>query len=157
EIDKAAGEIFKACDGMGTDEEAIFSALKGKSRGEGPAIKEAYKERTGENTDERLKDELDGKDYDLARAQMSADRAAAPAETPRHAADGMGTDEATIQSTLRGLKPEQRARVEEEFKRRSGGQTLDEMLNDEMSGSDLKIALAEKDGDKAAADAVRLD
>ena len=156
-MDAAAASIFRAVDGIGTDEVAIHAALRGRSPAEAQAIRAAYQAHYGRNLDAELEDELS--DTDLAQAQdsLSADPVAAAAATLVNAADGVGTNEEAIQQTLRGITdPAQRAAVAAEYKRRTG-QSLDEMLSDELSDSDLEVSQYLSTGDVTGADAAALN
>ncbi len=156
-MDAAAASIFRAVDGIGTDEDAIHAALRGRSPAEAQAIRAAYQAHYGRDLDAELEDELSDTDLAQAQAALSADPVAAAAATLVNAADGVGTNEEAIQQTLRGITdPEQRAAVAAEYQRRTG-QSLDDMLSDELSDSDLEISQHLATGDVTGADAAALD
>ena len=156
-MSQAAGQIFAAADGMGTDENSILSALRGRSPAEIAAIKAEYQNHYGTSLESVLTDELDGDDLASATAAMSADPVQAAAATLVRASNGVGTDEEAIQSTLRGITdPAVRAQVEAEYTRRTGA-TLSGMLEDELGGTDADVAIALTSGNTDEADAILID
>ena len=68
------------------------------------------------------------------------------------AADGLGTDEKAIFKALEGKTPEQVQKLKEHYKDHYGT-SLDKMLNDELSGSDLNRARNLLKGNQESADA----
>lgn len=156
-MSRAAGQIFAAADGMGTDEDSILAALRGRSPAEIAAIKAEYQNHYGASLDAVLAEELDGEDLASATAAMSADPVQAAAATLVRASSGLGTDEEAIQSTLRGITdPAVRAQVEAEYARRTGG-ALSAMLSDELGGTDAEVATALSSGNRDEADAILLE
>ncbi|MFO0575393.1 MAG: Fic family protein [Polyangia bacterium] len=156
-VSRAAAEIFKAVDGLGTDEEAIHRALRGRTPAEAAAIREEYRAHYGRDLDQELASELSGHDLEQARAALSGDRVKASAAALVRAASGVGTDKQLVFETLRGLgAPQQRRAVAEEYQRRTG-KSLDEMLRSELSGTDHEVASCLAAGRVADADAARLD
>ena len=157
-MEGAASSLFRAMDGLGTDEDAIHAALRGRSPAEIAEIRRIYADHyPGRTLDADLSDELSGDELGAAQAALSGDPVVAAAATLQNAASGLGTDEAAIQRTLEGISdPTQRAAVAAEFERRTG-QSLDAMLDDEMSGADLTISRHLADGNVAGARAARMD
>ncbi len=156
-MSRAAGSIFAATDGMGTNEEAIHAALRGKSPAEIAVLREEYQNHYGTSLDSVLADELSDEDLASARAAMTADPVQAAAATLVRASSGVGTDEEAITATLRGIAdPAQRAAVAAEYERVSG-QSLSAMLSDEMGGTDAEVATALAAGRTEEADAVLLE
>ncbi len=157
-MEAAASTLFRAMDGLGTDEDAIHAALRGRSPAEVAEIRRIYADHyPGRTLDADLSDELSGDELSAAQAALSGDPVAAAAAALQNAASGLGTDEEAIHRTLEGISdPTQRAAVAAEFERRTG-QTLDEMLEDEMGGSDLAISRHLATGDVAGARAARMD
>lgn len=156
--EQSATALFRAMDGLGTDEDSIHNALRGKSPAEIAEIRRIYSDHFGgRNLDKDLESELSGGDLKAARAEMSGDQVVVAAVTLQNASTGLFTDEKAIHSTLEGISdPRQRAAVAAEFQKRTG-RSLTSMLEREMSGSDLTISRALAQGDVAAARAARLD
>src|SRR5262249_23519389 len=114
---KAANDLFKAMDGWGTDEKAIFAALKGKSPAEVAAIRAAYKDRTnGRDLDADMKGELGGDNATRAEALLAGDRHTAALEALKDARGILSTtDPAAVKEALAGVKdPAERKRLLEE-------------------------------------------
>jgi len=156
-MSRAAGQIFAATDGWGTNEDAIHAALRGRSPAEIAAIKAEYQNHYGTSLDAVLAEELSGDDLASATAAMSADPVQAAAATLVRASNGIGTDEDAIMTTLRGISdPAVRAQVEAEYERRSGV-SLSAMLADELGGSDAQVATALSSGNTDEADAILLE
>lgn len=154
---RAAAEIFKAIDGLGTDEEAVHRALRGRTPAEAASIREEYRSHYGRDLDQELASELSGYDLEQAQAALSGDRVKASAVALARAASGVGTDKQLVFDTLRGLRdPQQRRAVAEEYQRRTG-ESLDGMLQSELSGTDHEVARNLAAGRVADADAARLD
>ncbi|MBS1123137.1 MAG: Carbon monoxide oxidation accessory protein CoxG, partial [Deltaproteobacteria bacterium] len=157
-MSRAAGQIFAATDGWGTNEDAIHAALRGRSPAEIAAIKAEYQNHYGTSLDAVLAEELDGDDLASATAAMSADPVQAAAATLVRASNGLGTDEDAILSTLRGISdPGVRAQVEAEYARRTNGGTLSAMLADELGGTDAQVATSLSSGNTDEADAILLE
>ena len=156
-MEGAASALFRAMDGMGTDENAIHTALRGKSAAEVAELRRIYADHYGRSLDTDLEGELSGTDLAAAKAALSSDPVVAAAATLQNAASGLGTDEEAIQRTLEGITdPKQRSAVADEFHRRTG-RSLDAMLKDELSGADLDTTRRLAAGDVAGARAARLD
>lgn len=156
-MSKAASQIFQAVDGWGTNEDAIHSALKGKSPEEVAAIKAEYQNHYGKSLDSVLEDELSGDDLAMAKAAMTADPVQSAAASLVLATSGLGTDEAAVMDTLRGIKdPAVRKQVEAEYQKRTG-QSIAQMIEDELGGADAGAATALAAGDADKADAIMLD
>ena len=154
---RAAAQIFQAADGWGTNEEAIHSALRGRSPAEIAAIRAEYQNHYGVSLDSVLNDELSGDDLEMANAALSADPVASAAASLVLASAGLGTDEDAIMNTLRGLSdPAQREAVAAEYERRTG-ESLSAMLDGELSSNTLAAANALAGGNPDEADAILLD
>ena len=67
-----------------------------------------------------------------------------------------GTDEAKLMAALKGKSPEELAFIKAEFKRRNNGKSLDSVLEDELSGTDLKEAKGLMSGDPVQAAVAQL-
>jgi type VI secretion system secreted protein VgrG len=140
-VQGAVASLDKAMSGWGTDEDAIYAALRGKSPAEIAAIKTEYQKRTGSSLDAALADEMSGTELAEAKAWLSGNQASGAAAALQNASSGWGTDEAKITSTLNNLSPDDYLAMRADFAKRSGGSVSD-MLKDELSGGDLKTAEA---------------
>ena len=137
----AANQIQLAVDGLGTDEEAIFSALTGRSQVELQEIQRRYRLLTGEIMVTRLRDELSDSDYE--RVQLMLNPEAAPTRFARALRDAMerpGTDESAIMALLTGRPVAELPQIRAEYQRLYG-ETLTDRLRGELSGNDLARAL----------------
>lgn len=170
-IGSAAGQLFRAMDGLGTDEKTIHRILAGKTGAELAALRTTYADHYfGRSLDDDLRGELSGSDLQEAQAALSGDPIEQAAAALQNAANGVGTDEQKIHDTLaqidaltridpltgKARDPAACEKLRIAFQRRAG-RSLDEMLRDELSGSELRISEKELLGDRASADALRLD
>ncbi len=128
--------LNKAMDGLGTDEDAIFNVLKGKSPEQRQALKEAYKQKYGKDLESEVKGEMSGSDWDKAKALMDSGKIG-DTDKLRQAMAGAGTDEGAIIRSLEGKSPEEISDMKAEYKQRYG-KDLGEDLKSELSGKDLK-------------------
>ena len=135
----AAARMAVAADGMGTDENAIFNQLEGKTPEERQAIIADYNQRYGQTTGGRdfgdmVNDEMGAMDSERAR-QLAVNGRLDPAFALRYAMDGAGTDEEMVRNSLAGKSREQIAEIREQY-RQQYGRDLDTELNGENSGRD---------------------
>ncbi|MBA3452341.1 MAG: hypothetical protein H0T42_04510, partial [Deltaproteobacteria bacterium] len=154
----AASAILAATDRWGTDEAAVSNALKGKTPGEIEAIKIAFKEHSGgKDLDDVLEEEMEGTALKEAKALMSGDPVQAAVAQLHNASAGLGTDKDKIQVTLKEVTdPQLRKQVKEQYEKQTG-QSLDAMLQDELSGFDKDKAKAYLGGNNAEIAAVNAD
>src|SRR5262249_11966889 len=114
---RAANELFKAMDGIGTNDKAVFKALEGKSPAEIAAIKEEYKKRTdGRSLDADLEDEMSGDTLKHTRA-LVATYPNGPALRAHKDATGLiaDTEPKKVKEALAGIKdPAERKKLLEE-------------------------------------------
>ncbi|MCE1245554.1 MAG: annexin [Firmicutes bacterium] len=154
--DKAdANSLRSAMSGAGTDEQAIFSKLQGKSKEQIDAIKTQYRETYGKSLDDDLKGDLSGDDLKKAQALLSGDNNKADAATLHNAMSGMGTDEASIYKTLEGKDAKTRAAIQDAYKQEYG-RDLNADFKGEMKGAELDRANALMEGNGAKADAAKM-
>ncbi|MFZ4758238.1 MAG: hypothetical protein ACOYLX_08740, partial [Burkholderiaceae bacterium] len=111
---------------------------------------------------DRVRNNLGGHDRDVMNALVDGNTARADAIRLHEAIDGMGTNEAAINTILeRTTDPEQRRRIEAEYARYSGQQGQRESLRDalrgDLSGADGDLSMALLDGDRVGARAARLE
>lgn len=156
---KTASGLHKAMHGglfgAGTDEDAIFKALEGRSPDEIKQIRAHYKEHYKRDLDADFKSEMSGKDLSRTQSLMKGDSAAANATALRQAMGGLGTDEKAVFSTLDGKSAKEREQIAAEYKKQTG-RTLQADLKGDLSGSDLDRANALLKGDTAKSDAAKL-
>ncbi len=156
---KTASSLHKAMHGglfgAGTDEDAIFKALEGRSPDEIKQVRAHYKEHYKRDLDADFKSEMSGKDLSRTQSLMKGDSAAANATALRQAMGGLGTDEKAVFSTLEGKSAKEREQIAAEYKKQTG-RTLQADLKGDMSGSDLDRANALLKGDTAKSDAAKL-
>lgn len=155
-----AQRLAKAMAGWGTDEEAIYGALSGRTPADYAAIVEAYKRLELGDThdlDADLADELTGSEMARVRRQLEGtreatdlpegeqaaatlERAKAIAEQLRDAMKGLGTEEDQIWNALEGRTPAEITAIKRAYKELTGHQ-LDRDFMDDLSGDDLRRAL----------------
>jgi hypothetical protein len=137
----AANQIQAAVAGPGTDEEAIYSALTGRTEAELQDIARRYKLLAGEELDARLRDELTDSEY--ARTQLLLHPLNTPervARALRDAVEGPGTNESAIMAILTGRPAAELPLIRAAYQRLYG-ESLVDRLRDELSGADLAQAL----------------
>ena len=150
---------------VSTDEATIYSNLEGLRPIELAAVTKCYGEIRGSDT--ALYDDLDhimsGDEWRRAQALMSGDVVAAAAEAIHDAAWGPGTNEPQIRAALRSIEtlPEgersaARSRLNTLYMQRYDV-SLDTVLANELSGSELGEGRALAEGDMAAAEAYEMD
>jgi hypothetical protein len=157
QAESIARQLEDAMSGLGTDEEAIFGALAGRTGDDMVSIREAYKRLFNENLDAELRDELSGDDLakvdamtasavDVsttsagARQTAAMDRAALIAGQLHDAMEGLGTEEDQIFNALTGRTPHELEEISRYYQARYS-HPLEDDLRDELSGSDLDKAL----------------
>lgn len=152
-----ARSLEDAMSGLGTDEEAIYGALAGRTGADMTAIRAAYQQLFKKDLDAELADELT--EDELARVSIAAppvadesamsegdrqsaamDRARVAAQHLVEAMEGLGTEEDEIFNVLTGRTLEEIAEIQRAYQIRTG-RHLDRDLQDELSGDDLKRAM----------------
>ena len=152
-----ARKLEDAMAGWGTDEDAIYSALSGRSANDMRDIKGAYTSLFHKDLDAELRDELN--DEELAKVsqmappvadesalptdeadQIKVDRARVIADRLRIAMKGWGTDEDSIFAALSGRSHEEIGEIKRQYLDLTG-RYLETDLNDELSGEDLRRAI----------------
>ncbi len=160
QAESIAQRLARAMAGWGTDEEAIYGALSGRTPSDYAEIAAAY--RRGElgdshDLDADLADELTESELARVRRQLEStpetsgmnagqqaaatdERAKAIAEQLRDAMAGLGTEEDQIWNALEGRSPDEITAIKREY-RKLTGHHLDRDFMDDLSGSDLRRAL----------------
>ncbi|MCT7973038.1 eCIS core domain-containing protein [Laspinema olomoucense] len=182
-INQAAEYLREAMEGWGTDEDLIMRTLDNKTAAELAAIEEKYLEMYGRTLEYDLRDELSGKDLNQAMGYLSKAREENKAKVTGvekkndtqetkdlvnsqemlqaadalyKAMEGWGTDEKTIMNTLRGKTLQQIDAIKRVYLDHYG-RSLEHDLKDELSGKDLKEALAYLRADAAESAAKGLE
>lgn len=153
-----ARRLHSAMEGWGTDEEAIYGALSGRTPTDYQAIKEAYaRVYDHKDLDAELADELNASELARVRAGLAATRdasalpveeqGAARVERGRQIAQqlidamrGWGTDEQQIYNALEGRSRDEVDEIRRQYYDMTG-HSLERDIRDEMSGSELDRAL----------------
>ena len=157
QAESIARKLEDAMSGWGTDEDAIYGALSGRSATDMRDIKAAYQRLFDEDLDAELRDELT--DDELARVSQMAppladetslpaadaeavkvDRARVTADRLRDAMEGWGTDEDAIFAALSGRTHEEIGEIKRQYLELTG-RYLERDLEDELSGEDLRRAI----------------
>lgn len=148
-VDTAAA-LFKAVDGMGTDEDMIFEALRGKSAAEIAAIKANFKKSYNIDLDERLASELSGDDMREAQALMAGDKVGATVAGLEGATGLLNDDEGRIEALMRDLDASEIQAL------KGHPETLDKVRG-HLGGTDAAVFEALLAGDQSKATALRVD
>ena len=153
-----ARRLHSAMEGWGTDEEAIYGALSGRTPTDYQAIKEAYaRVYDHKDLDAELADELNDSEMARVRAGLASTRdtgglpaeeqGAARVERARQIAQqlidamrGWGTDETQIYNALEGRSQDEVDEIRRQYYDMTG-HSLERDIRDEMSGSELDRAL----------------
>lgn len=113
--------LHDAVTGLGTDEDAIWELLRGRSLEEIEVIKAEYKKKYGVELKDRLKEDLDeGNEQDRANALLTGDTATADAIALDEAmrggflGTGWGTKEEDIEKTYNTVRDEVKALAQRE-------------------------------------------
>ncbi|HJZ65011.1 MAG TPA: DUF4157 domain-containing protein [Candidatus Acidoferrum sp.] len=150
-----AQRLRKAMEGWGTDEEAIYSSLSGRTQAEVDEIAKVYQREYKRSLIDDLKDELSDSElkhlaifapnavekFGSTPQQQQASRAEIVARQLQKAMEGWGTDESSIFAALTGRSETERQDIRNAYKNLTK-HDLEADLRDELSGSDLIQALA---------------
>jgi hypothetical protein len=152
-----ARQLEDAMSGWGTDEEAIYGALSGRTGGDMKAIREAYQRLFGEDLDAELRDELNDSELarvtqmmpktedeatlsDADRSTEATNRARVVAAQIRDAVAGLGTEEAQIYNSLTGRTSAELNEIAGQYLALTGRDVILDLRAD-MSGGELTRAL----------------
>ncbi len=139
-------QLRRAMEGLGTDEESIFSALSGRTQAQLDQISKEYQRLTGRTLDADLADELSSEDlkrlatFSPTVKTKPEDLATMVATQLQKAMEGLGTDEESIFSALNGRSQTELDEIKKAYLKLNGHDLLDD-LHDELSGDDLDRAL----------------
>lgn len=127
-----AEKIFKACDGLGTDEAALMYVLTGRTKPQMERIDKFYQDMFGKTVEQQVLEELSG-DFETFMLTLMRDQCEADCYALNKAMEGAGTDELLITTILlnrsRYKVMEIRKRYQELFDR-----DLIEHVESEVSG-----------------------
>jgi len=151
-----ARKLRGAMSGLGTNERRVHSALANLTPLKHAVLRKCYASTYGHSLESALRDELSGDD--LVRAISAGDKAAGDAVALHEATAGkfFGTNEAAVMRVLRNKAPEERRRIEEEY-RRLYNVDLRDHLKDDLNDIEMERADALLDGNTELADAIGLD
>jgi hypothetical protein len=156
-----ASDVRDAMRGPGTEEDEIYAALAALTPVQAAAVRKCYADSyDGDDIQDDIESELSGSEEDRAIALLEGRQSAADAAALYYAMKGglgLGTDEETIWKTLRSKSPTERAAIEEEYKKLSGGAALTTHLHNELGSHDKDRANALMEGNTAKADAIAID
>ena len=156
DVEQIARALFQAMDGLGTDEDAIYSAFAGRNQTQVDEIGAAYARLFSRDLQADLVDELT--DAELLRLGIfgaastattdptadvgTLDRrlAAMVAQRLDDAMDRVGTDEASIFAALTGRTAAERTLIREEYLTLTGRELIGD-LRSELSGDELVRAV----------------
>jgi hypothetical protein len=159
--DRLAAEVHDAMAGWGTDEEAVYRALQrlGRDPDAIGRLEQAYQRAYGESLEAAVRDDFSGEELEFALQLLgrgsatSAQHADAVApSTPQemrraaariHAAvQGWGTDEEAIFAVLLPFNRNRALidQLKDAFRQIANGESLDEVLEGELSGSERDYA-----------------
>ena len=142
QAEQAAHQLHRAMDRWGTDEEAIFAALTGRTKEERDAIKAAYTRITkGRSLEADLRDELSGSEETEALRLLNQGELAAEDELYLAMA-GLGTDEARAYRVLESMRTDPNAITAMEQRYRSKYGDLVGDLRGDFSGDEYARAMA---------------
>jgi hypothetical protein len=153
-----ARKLEDAMSGWGTDEDAIYGALSGRSAEDIRDIRNAYSDLYSKDLDAELADELDGDELarvkemmpvledesglsNYEREEVQANRARVTADRLRSAMQGLGTEEDEIFGALVGRTHEEIGEIKRQYFDLTNGRYLEQDLQDELSGEDLRRAI----------------
>ncbi|HEX5687633.1 MAG TPA: cysteine peptidase family C39 domain-containing protein [Ideonella sp.] len=147
QADDSAIQVQKAVDGMGTDEDALRSALQGKTPEQIKAISTAFEKRYGVDMKSRLEEDLSGDDSAGILHLLQAPAAKGPAAASwqidhdaielHRALDGAGTDEDSVRQILGAHTKSEIDAVAAAYRERYGSD-LRADLTDDLDGRDEK-------------------
>jgi hypothetical protein len=161
QAESIARKIEDAMSGVGTDEEAIYGALAGRTGKDIAAIRDAYNRLfKGRDIDADLADELTKSELehvrqlmptvaqvanedtltDAERARQATGRARAVAQQISDAVEGLGTEEAQIFNTLTGRSKAELNEIATEYKALTGRDVILDLRGD-LSRGELRRAL----------------
>lgn len=151
-MDAVAQQIHDAVEGAGTDENAVYGALAGRTQAEIDTIAAAYARMYSRALIDDLRDDLSDAEmrrlatlsptFAPAGAAVESDAATAVAVQLRDAIEGPGTNEEAIFAALTNRSPAEITAIRGAYQALTG-RGLEADLRDDLSGDDLRRALAQ--------------
>lgn len=140
-----AVQLRNAMEGLGTDEEAIYAAMAGRTAEQAAAIATAYLTLTGRQLQADLEDELTTGEllrlaqYGQVMGDTAENRATAVAMQLRDAMKGWGTDENAIYVALQGRGQAELALITTAYQTLTSRNLMDD-LRDELTDDEMNMA-----------------
>lgn len=153
-VDRAE-KVFKACKGMGTDENMLFNGLRGCTSLQGIALENSvWPDLHGAEGGMRafIEDDVEGTDRQIALGYLAGNTAKAAQLELDNSMHWYGDDEEQIEKVLRDLSPEDLKAMQGQ----EGWANVRARLVDNLGGTDLDVTKALLAGNTARADAYRL-
>lgn len=100
-VDLSVELLHAAMDQFGTNEDAIYAALAGRSRAEREAIARAYEEKYGSKLEDDIKSEMSGEELERALSALNGKDGMTAKSLERSCSSAQ--DEAALDEKLRGL------------------------------------------------------
>ncbi len=144
-LEQIARRLREAMSGLGTDEEAIYGALSGRSKDQVEAIEKTYERLYSRDLNADIQDELTESELKILATQSPEGRSEAErieliAHQLDDAMDRIGTYESQIYSALTGRTEAEREAIRKAYKTLTGRALLDD-LRSELSGDELTEAI----------------
>lgn len=144
-LEQIARRLREAMQGLGTDEEAIYGALSGRSQDQVDAIETTYERLFDRDLQADIRDELTDSEMETLAMQSPEGRSEAErmeliANQLHQAMDQLGTDETQIYSALTGRTAAERTAIKAAYRTLTGRALLDD-LREELSGDELTEAV----------------
>ena len=136
----SADTIANAVRGWGTDEDAIYRSLEGKTPDEISRMRQAYRDQYGVDVAERLRGDLNSREMQRASNSLNGREATGRAAGLNEAMSGWGTDEAGVFRNLEGRTREEISAIRQSYQDMYGTD-LASALRSELSGADLERAM----------------
>jgi hypothetical protein len=149
-----AGRAYRAMEGAGTDESALFGALRGLTPKRGAALEEYWDTNTshGDSLQQWLKDDLSDDELSAAQNYLAGNMAAGARYEIASELHWYGDDTSDIEAALRALPPDQ----VETLRNDPAFKSVHDDLQSSLHGTDLSVTEALIGGRVARADALRL-
>jgi Annexin len=146
QADKDAKTLYDATEGgltgWGTDEDAIWRTLDGKSAADIDKIRQSYRDHYGKDLDAVLRKETSGKDREHVDALLEGKENRAETDAVKIQAELAGAfgDREEVLEILEKASPDERRAIAEAYARKYGGQTSENVGQDPQEYLLSKIA-----------------
>lgn len=163
ELQSRSVQLYNAMDGAGTEEGALFSALRGLDSVSAAVLRYFYQDHYKHgDLEERLRSELSGEDLAEALAHLSGNKVEATLASLENSIDWYGDNEAGVEAQLRTLSDEDLAALKQRLKDDPKAQALIDRVRASLGGADLDVVDAlldetvPKERRELKADAIRI-